>query len=253
MNCLELNNIWKQYKTKNNSIEVLKGINFEMEKGDMVAIMGPSGCGKTTLLNLISGIDKAQEGTIQIGNVSLDSMTKSEKALFRRRNLGLVFQDFNLLENLHVKENILLPMALDKVDKTEQKAQLDKLASFFEIQDLLQRNIFHLSGGQKQRVAIARALVNNPQLLCADEPTASLDIKSTQDVMNYFVRMNETMETSILMVTHDAYAASYCKKVIFLANGVIQSEWKSNGSRKQSFEEILNILAKMGGTFHDSL
>jgi len=251
MNCLDVNNVWKRYEAKKEKTEVLKGINFQMEQGEMVAIMGPSGSGKTTFLNLISGIDKAQEGCIQIGEVELGSMSKAETALFRRKNLGLVFQDFNLLDGLSVKENILLPMAMERIGVEEQKQQLEKLAVFLGIELLLERSIFHLSGGQKQRVAIARALVNNPQLLCADEPTGSLDAKSAKDIMNYFVRMNENLGTSILMVTHDALDASYCKKVILLMEGAIYSECKRTDSRKQFYEGILSMLARMGGNQDD--
>lgn len=252
MSILEVNHVWKSYGANENEVAVLKDLSFLVEEGDFTAIMGPSGSGKTTLLNVICGIDKADKGDIILQGSKINEMGKAEIALFRRRKLGLVFQDFNLLDSLNVRENILLPMILEEKSEAEQNEQLEKIATFLEIGDTLSRDIWNISGGQKQRVAISRALVNNPALICADEPTGNLDSKSTQDAMNYFVKVNEDFNTSILMVTHDIFAASYCKRVILLKEGKFIYELKRKGSRREFFKEIMEMMTMIGGG-HDDL
>lgn len=247
MNILEVNHIWKSYGTKENKVSVLKDVSLYIEDGDFVAIMGPSGSGKTTMMNVISGIDKVDKGDILLQGTNISNMKKSELALFRRKKFGLVFQDFNLLDSLSVRENILLPMILEEKTDDEQKEQLKKSTEFFGISELLSRDIWNISGGQKQRVAISRALINNPSLICADEPTGNLDSKSTKDVMSYFVKVNEDLNTNILMVTHDIFAASYCKRVILLKDGKVIHELKNAGSRKQLYKQIMEMMTMIGG------
>lgn len=251
MNILEVNHIWKSYGTKENKVSVLKDVSLCIEDGDFVAIMGPSGSGKTTMMNVISGIDKVDKGNILLQGTNISNMKKSELALFRRKKLGLVFQDFNLLDSLSVRENILLPMILEEKTDDDQKEQLEKITEFFGISELLSRDIWNISGGQKQRVAISRALINNPNLICADEPTGNLDSKSTKDVMSYFVKINEEFHTSIMMVTHDIFAASYCKRVILLKDGKVIHELKNAGSRKQLYKQIMEMMAMIGGGMDD--
>lgn len=251
MNILEVRNVWKSYKTKAGKTDVLKNISLCVGANEMVAVMGPSGSGKTTLLNLLSGIDRADHGKIIIEGNSISEMKKSDMALFRRKRLGLVFQDFNLLECLAVMENILLPMALEMKDCDEQDSQLNMLSRTLCIGDILDKNIPDISGGQKQRVAIARAIVNNPAVIFADEPTGNLDSKSTKDVMHYLAEANDKFGTSVLMVTHDTFAASYCQRVILLKDGNVIFELKKNGSRKQFFHDILEMLTLIGGDQDD--
>jgi ABC-type lipoprotein export system ATPase subunit len=251
MNILEVNHMWKSYKTKIEKIDVLKDMNLSIQEKEMVAIMGSSGSGKTTLLNLISGIDKADKGEIIIDGNKISDMKKSDMALFRRRRLGLIFQDFNLLESLSVKENILVPMALEHKDFEEQEAQVANISRLLGIEDILGKNVFDISGGQKQRVAISRALVNNPAIIFADEPTGNLDSKATKDVMNYFTQVNETFGTSILVVTHDTFAASYCHRIVLLKDGAIVAELKRKGTKKQFFHDILELLEVIGGAQDD--
>jgi ABC-type lipoprotein export system ATPase subunit len=213
--------------------------------------MGPSGSGKTTLINVISGIDKADKGDILLQGTNISNMKKSELALFRRRNLGLVFQDFNLLDSLSVRENILLPMILEEKTDEEQEEQLKKITEFLGISEILSRDIWNISGEQKQRAAISRALINNPALICADEPTGNLDSKSTKDVMSYFKKVNEDFHTSILMVTHDIFAASYCKRVILLKDGKVVHELRRTGSRNQLYNQIMEMMTMIGGDMND--
>ncbi|MEA4889190.1 MAG: ABC transporter ATP-binding protein [Clostridiaceae bacterium] len=247
MNILEVSHVWKSYKTKKDTTDVLRDINLCVGENERVAVMGPSGSGKTTLLNLISGIDRADGGEIIIDGKNTSDMKKSEIALFRRKKLGMVFQDYNLLECLNVRENILIPMALEKIYSDEQEARLEHVAKVLCISDILNKRIPDISGGQKQRAAIARAIINTPAVIIADEPTGNLDSKSAKDVMEYLMEANEKFGTSILMVTHDPFAASYCQRVILLKDGAIISELARNGSRQQFFHDIHKMLVMIGG------
>ncbi|QHI73309.1 ABC transporter ATP-binding protein [Aminipila terrae] len=254
MNNLEMKDVWKSYKQRNKEeVTVLKGINMLVKQGDMVAIMGPSGSGKTTLLNIVSGIDCYDKGEIYIEDSDLSDLNKEEVALFRRRRLGMVFQDFNLIESLSAKENILLPMILEKRFADEQEEQAERILKILNIQDIQNKNIAEISGGQKQRVAIGRALINNPAIILADEPTGNLDSRSTKEVMDYFTLINQELTTSILLVTHDTFAASYCNKVVLLKDGVFKNEIDKKGSRKQFIDSITEMLAIIGGEQDDIL
>jgi ABC-type lipoprotein export system ATPase subunit len=254
MNSLEMIDVWKSYKLKNKEeLSVLKGIKLQVEQGEMVAIMGPSGSGKTTLLNIISGVDRLDSGEVLIDAQKLSDMNKSDLALFRRRRLGMVFQDFNLIESLSVKDNILLPMILDKKSEEEQEEQVQRILCILSMEDTQEKNITEISGGQKQRAAIGRALINNPAIILADEPTGNLDSKSTREVMKYFLQINQELGTSILMVTHDTYAASYCSRAVLLKDGEFVADIRKSGSRKEFLDSITEMLAYIGGEQDDIL
>ncbi|WP_411681854.1 ABC transporter ATP-binding protein [Clostridium thailandense] len=248
MNVLEIENLEKTYKlSKNDKIKVLRGVNLKVEKGEMVAIMGPSGSGKTTLLNILSGIDCADKGSVLFNGNDLINMSKSKLALFRRQKMGLVFQEFNLIDSLNIKENIMMPMILEKKEMEEMESKTQEITRLLGISDILDKDMHEISGGQKQRAAICRALVNEPDIIFADEPTGNLDSKSTKDVINYLNIINENLGTSVLMVTHDSFAASYFKRVILLKDGEIISDISKKSSRKEFFQEILDVLSLIGG------
>jgi ABC-type lipoprotein export system ATPase subunit len=252
MSILNIENVDKNYKLGNkDKIKVLNGINLQVEKGEFVAIMGPSGSGKTTLLNILSGIDSADEGKVLFNGSNLKNMNRSEMALFRRQKMGMVFQEFNLIDSLTVKENIMIPMILEKKEIEEMECKTQNLTELLGISDILNKNTYEISGGQKQRTAICRALVNEPVVIFADEPTGNLDSKSTKDVMNYLNKVNEDFSTSVLMVTHDSFAASYCKRVVLLKDGKIIADILKKASRKEFFHKILGLLSLIGGDSDD--
>lgn len=212
MKILTVNNLSKVYGKKI-IFNALNDINFSIEDGEFVGIMGPSGSGKTTLLNMISTIDKPTTGTMELKGKNPLLLRGEELALFRRRELGFVFQDFNLLDTLTIGENIVLPLTLDKVSVKEQDERLNEVSTILGIKDLLGKRTFEVSGGQAQRTAIARALINNPSILLADEPTGNLDSKSSKVVMELFQKINKENKVTTMMVTHDPLAASYCSRI----------------------------------------
>nr|WP_311566073.1 ABC transporter ATP-binding protein [Peptoniphilus grossensis] len=219
---LEVQNIKKIYRSRfgKNDLEALKSINFTVEVGEYIAIMGESGSGKTTLLNILALLDRPTSGKVILMGKDLQEIKDNEMAKFRRENLGFVFQDFNLLDNFTVKENILLPLVLsdEKISVMEEK--LLKIAKKLNISDLLNKYPYEISGGQKQRTAIARALISEPKILLADEPTGALDSNSTRELLKVFKDLNQDRET-ILMVTHSIMAASEAKRVLFIKDGEI--------------------------------
>ncbi len=255
MNCqtdiLKIADLYKSYPLrKGHALPVLQGINVTIKAGEMAAVMGASGCGKTTLINLISGVDRADRGSIKIQDVEITKMNKSEMAVFRRNHIGLIFQDFNLLESLNVKDNILLPLILGN-DSGHSDELLQKISATLSINDIKDKHIVDISGGEKQRVAIARALINTPQIILADEPTGNLDAKSTRDVMDYLTEINKKFQATLLMVTHDSYAASYCHKVILLKEGRITSVLEKGDKNRTAFlEHIYEFLKQIGGEQH---
>lgn len=253
MEILSAKNLVKIYGdvTDENSTKALKGISMSIHKGEFVAIMGPSGSGKTTLLNVLSGIDEATSGEILINGKSLHDMDSDELALYRRKYLGFVFQDFNLLDSLTVKENIMLPMILEKKTVEEMDEKVDQLAKLFHIEPILHKYPYHISGGEQQRTAVARALVNNPTILFADEPTGNLDSKSSDIIMECFEKIVEELSTTVFLVTHDVFAASFCQKVIFIKDGQIHSYIVKKGSKKDFFHQILDNLTVLGGRSYD--
>ncbi|MFA9457774.1 ABC transporter ATP-binding protein [Halalkalibacter sp. AB-rgal2] len=229
----------------------LDGVSLSIQKGEFVAIMGPSGSGKTTLLNLLSGIDKPTAGTITIAGDEISTMQREQLALFRRRQLGFVFQEFHLLDSLTIKENIILPMILEKRNSSYMNEKAAHVMGLFGISELAGKYPYHVSGGQQQRAAVCRALVNDPDILFADEPTGNLDSKSSTAILECFHDIVTTLQTTILMVTHDVFAASYCQKVIFIKDGRIHSQLMKKGSRKQFLDHIMDNLAVLGGRSHD--
>lgn len=220
---IEIKNITKSYGHEKKKVEVLKDISFSMKEGSFVAIMGTSGSGKTTLLNCISGIDMIDSGEILYEKKDITKLTSEQRKIFRRQNIGMVFQSFDLLPILNVRENILLPMKLNHLKPNED--YFNEIVEILGINSKLKSKISELSGGEQQRVAIARALITKPKLICADEPTGNLDRKNTLEVMNLFKRINTEMNTTILMITHDYQVAEYADEIIKIDDGRIE-KWK---------------------------
>ncbi len=240
--------IEKYYGSGTNVTKAVNRVSFTVENGEFMGIMGASGSGKTTLLNMISTIDHVTSGHIYYGNTDITELSESRLADFRKENLGFVFQDFNLLDTLTIEENIILAMTLHKKSKKEisqRCLQIMKLLGIYEIRNQFP---YQVSGGQKQRCACARALVNNPKLILADEPTGALDSKSAQTLLETFSKMNESMDATILMVTHDAFSASYCRRILFLKDGELFHELRRGKKDRRTFlNEILDVLSLTGG------
>ena len=237
----------KEYGLKGMRFAALNGVDLEVGKGEFLAVMGPSGSGKTTLLNLMSTIDKPTAGHIYFEDINLSTINNKELAKFRRDKIGFVFQDFNLLDNMSVMDNIALPLALNNSDHKDIAARVSELSSFLGISDQLSKYPYQLSGGQKQRAAVARALITSPAAIFADEPTGALDSRSSAELLECFTGLNRKYGTTIVMVTHDAFAASYCDRIMFLKDGTIHARLDKSGSRKELFHRILDMLGAMGG------
>lgn len=244
---LEVKNVSKVYEGKV-SYQALSNLNLTIGEGEFVGIMGPSGSGKTTFLNVVSTIDKPTSGEVLIGGSNAHALNKRKLALFRRRQLGFVFQDFNLLQTLTVKENIVFPLTLENVSIKEQEQRVQAIAEKLGIKQILDKRTYEISGGQCQRTAIARAMIHNPKLLLADEPTGNLDSKSAKDVLEMMQKINKEDGTTMMMVTHDAFAASYCDRVIFIKDGSLYRELHKHDQRQVFFQEIMNVLSAIGGT-----
>ncbi|PJI08181.1 MULTISPECIES: ABC transporter ATP-binding protein [Clostridium] len=250
MNVLSIRNLKKTYKDKKaiNSTEAINGIDLDINEGEFVGIMGPSGSGKTTLLNILSGIDKATSGEIEILGKDINKSSRNDMALFRRKYLGFVFQEFNLLDSLTLKENIMLPLSLEGQDEDEVEKKTQDMMRMLGILEAQDKYPYNVSGGQQQRAAIGRAIINNPDILFADEPTGNLDSKSSAVVMEHFEKINGIQKKTIVVVTHDPFTASYCNRIVFIKDGVIDSKIeKKQGTREEFFEEILHKLAVIGG------
>ncbi|WP_438491383.1 ABC transporter ATP-binding protein [Paenibacillus sp. IHBB 3054] len=250
MPILDVHNLSKIYEGKV-SIHALNHIRFAVEKGEFVGIMGPSGSGKTTLLNVIATIDEPTSGEVMINGGNPNALGRKDKALFRRKELGFVFQHFNLLDTLTVEENIVLPLTLTGVPLPEMERRLQEVAERLAIGPLLHKRTYEISGGQMQRVAIARAMIHRPALILADEPTGSLDSKTAAEVMSLLAEVNEAEGATVLMVTHDAVAASFCHRVIFIKDGRFYSEMYRGSSRPAFFQNIIDMLSLLGGASHD--
>ncbi|UYO02811.1 ABC transporter ATP-binding protein [Paenibacillus sp. PSB04] len=249
---LQAENVNKTFGTKGNQYTALHHISLSIEEGEYVGIMGPSGAGKSTLLNIFSTIDTPTSGEIIIDGHNIVTMNEEKLSDFRRNRLGFIFQDYNLLDTLTVKENILLPLALSKVSAAEIEQRVNEIADTFGIREILDKYPYHISGGQKQRAAASRAIVANPSLILADEPTGALDSKSATRLLESLSRLNQANRSTIMMVTHDANAASYCKRVIFINDGRLFMELRKDSlSRKQFFGQILEVLATLGGEEDD--
>lgn len=250
MPIVDVHNLSKIYEGKV-SIHALNHIHFAVEKGEFVGIMGPSGSGKTTLLNVIATIDEPTSGEVMINGINPNILGRKEKALFRRKELGFVFQHFNLLDTLTVEENIVLPLTLAGLPLAEMEQRLAEVASRLELRPLLHKRTNEISGGQMQRVAIARAMIHRPALILADEPTGSLDSKAAGGIMTLLAEVNEAEGATVLMVTHDAVAASFCHRVIFIKDGRFYNEMYRGSSRAAFFQNIIDMLSLLGGASHD--
>ena len=249
MEILQIKKLTKVYNAFKDAKEViaLNEVSFNVDKGEFIGIMGPSGSGKTTLLNILSGIDKATSGEVHINGQDIIKMKKDELALFRRRKVGFIFQDFNLLDSLNVKENIAFPLIIDKVNPKEIDKKAKEIMKYLGIEELQKKYPYNISGGEKQRTAAARALICEPSVIFADEPTGNLDSKSSKSIMTTFKNMNEEKSATVIMVTHDAFAASFCKRIIFIKDGAIRLEIVSEGDRNKFFDKILEAQSVIGG------
>lgn len=247
---LEVKNASKIYEGKI-AYKALSDIQLSIGSGEFVGIMGPSGSGKTTLLNMIATIDEPTTGEILINGQNPHLLKKEDLAKFRRRELGFVFQDFNLLHTLTVEENIVLPLTLDGKKVNEMKEKANAIAEKLGISQIMKKRTYEISGGQAQRAAVARAMIHVPKLLLADEPTGNLDSKSSKDVMQMLESINQTERTTMLLVTHDPQAASYCNRVIFIRDGQFYSEIHRGNNRQAFFQKIIDTLSLLGGDGND--
>ncbi|BAL61392.1 ABC transporter ATP-binding protein [Melissococcus plutonius] len=243
---VQVENVTKIYgRTKQEETKALNHLSFDIYEGEFVGIMGASGSGKTTLLNLLSTLDSPTSGTVQINGKDLTQLHGNKLANFRSKQIGFIFQDFNLLENLTAFENIAIPLSLQRKHHRDITEAIEKVAKILNIQDILKKFPSQLSGGQKQRVASARALVTKPSILLGDEPTGSLDSKSAYDLLNRMKTINQEFGVSILMVTHDPFSASFCTRILFIKDGKLYKEIKKKTNRQKFYEELLNQLGKL--------
>ena len=255
MAILEVNNLKKVYTTRlgGNQVEALKNLSFSVEEGEYVAIMGESGSGKTTLLNILAALDKPTGGQVILNGKNIVDIREKEISAFRRENLGFVFQDFNLLDNFSLKDNIVLPLVLSGVDYKEMERRITPIAAQLGILDILGKYPYEVSGGQKQRAAVARALIIKPELVLADEPTGALDSKATEDLLTLFNKINERGQT-ILMVTHSTKAASHARRVLFIKDGeVFHQIYRGNLTSEELYAKISDTLTLLtrGGEKHE--
>jgi bacitracin transport system ATP-binding protein len=248
MNILEATKVYKIYGNKFNKQDVLKGIDISVEKGEFVSIMGASGSGKTTLLNVLSSIDKASHGSIKINGTEMTQMKEKQLAEFRKYHLGFIFQEYNLLDTLTVKENILLPLSITKISRREAEQKFAGVANELGIFDIKDKYPNEISGGQKQRTSAARAFIHEPSIIFADEPTGALDSKSASDLLNKMSDLNQKRQATILMVTHDPVAASYCSRVVFIKDGQVYTQLNKGGqSRQEFFKDVMKTQGVLGG------
>ena len=253
-NILKVDKIEKYYGSRSSLTKAIDNLSFEVEKSEFVAIMGASGSGKTTLLNVVSTIDKVTSGHIYVGGEDITKLKGNQLNEFRREELGFNFQDFNLLDTLTAYENIALALSIQNISSTEIEKRIKKVSEELDIKDVLNKYPYQMSGGQKQRVASARAIITDPKLILADEPTGALDSKSAKMLLERFNHLNEELDATILMVTHDAFTASYAGRVIFIKDGKIFKEiHKGNDSRKEFFDKIIDVVTLLGGDLNDAL
>ena len=247
-NILKIENLQKYYGNKGNITKAINNISLNVSEGEYIGIMGASGSGKTTLLNCIATIDSATSGHIIIDGKDITEMKKKDLAKFRREELGFIFQDFNLLDTLTAYDNIALALTILKTPADEIDKKIKRIATVLNIEDVLNKYPYQMSGGQKQRIAAARAIVTSPKLILADEPTGALDSKSARMLLESIDMLNNKENATILMVTHDAVSASYCKRIIFLKDGKVFSELvRGNESRKEYFNRIIEVVSLLGG------
>lgn len=246
MPILQIKDITKVYEGKVTH-RALNQLSFDVEDGEFLAVMGRSGSGKTTLLNIISTIDEPTSGEIILDGMNPHKLNAAELAYFRRRQLGFIFQDFNLLHMLTVEENIILPLTLDQQPLEVMEERLESIVEKLDLKSFLHKRPNEISGGQAQRTAIGRALIHNPSLILADEPTGNLDSNSSRDVLELLSKVNSERKTTIIMVTHDPIAASYCDRVLFIKDGEFFNEIYKDDRRQMFFQRILNVLSLLGG------
>ncbi|MCI9313275.1 MAG: ABC transporter ATP-binding protein [Erysipelotrichaceae bacterium] len=245
---LQVDQIEKYYGNKGNLTKAIDRISFQVDKGEFVGIMGPSGSGKTTLLNCVSTIDHVSSGHITINGRDITKLKKNALSKFRREQLGFIFQDFNLLDTLSAYENIALALTIQRIKPKEIHERILQVAQTLDIVDVLKKYPYQMSGGQKQRVASARALITNPALILADEPTGALDSKAARMLLDRMERLNEEHHATIMMVTHDAFTASYAHRILFIKDGKIFNELiRGNDTRKAFFNQIIEIVTLLGG------
>ena len=251
-NILEVKNVQKYYGNRSNLTKAIDNISFNVKKKEFVGIMGASGSGKTTLLNCISTIDKVTTGHIIINGNDITKIKGNNLNRFRREELGFIFQDFNLLDTLTAYENIALALTIQKVNVNSIDEKVRDIAKKLDIDNILNKYPYQLSGGQKQRVASARAIVTNPKIVLADEPTGALDSKSAKQLLETFTTLNEKLDATILMVTHDAFTASYADRIIFIKDGKIFNELiKGSDTRREFFSKIIEVQTLLGGELND--
>lgn len=254
MEILKIKNIEKYYGNKGSLTKAINNISFTVEEGEFLSIMGASGSGKTTLLNCISTIDKVTSGHIIVKDKDITTLKGNNLNKFRREELGFIFQEFNLLDTLTAYENIALALTINKENPNKIEEKVKKAAQELEITHILNRYPYQLSGGEKQRVASARALVTNPTLILADEPTGALDSKSSRKLLEKLETLNKELKATILMVTHDAYSASYSNRVIFIKDGKIFNEIeKGDKTRKEFFNNIIEVVTLLGGELNNDI
>lgn len=254
MSILKIEKIEKYYGNKSSLTKAIDNISFEIEKGEFVAIMGSSGSGKTTLLNCISSIDKVTSGHIYISGEDITKLKGNDLNKFRREKLGFIFQDFNLLDTLTGYENIALALSIQNKSVKEIEEKINDIAVKLGIKKILNKYPYQMSGGEKQRISSARAIITNPELVLADEPTGALDSKNSRMLLESFNYLNDELKTTILMVTHDSFAASYASRVIFIKDGKIFDEIiKGDKGRKEFFNEIIDVVTLLGGEENDAL
>lgn len=247
---LEIESLKKYYGKSKNQTKALDGITFQVMAGEFLGIMGSSGSGKSTLLNCIATVIRPDSGSITMNDRQIQTLKGGELADYRGKEIGYLFQNFELLDNLTGRENILLPLSLHGVSESESKKRLEQLASYLEITDVLNKFPAQMSGGQKQRIAAARALILNPSIILADEPTGALDSKNAKALMEKLSGLNQDTNATILMVTHDSNAASYCRRILFIQDGVIFHELRRNipdESQQEFYSRILKVMAQLGG------
>ena len=243
---VEIKNLVKSYGARGFQTKVLKGIDLTIFKNDFIAIMGPSGSGKTTLLNMISTIDKPTHGTILLDGMDITKAGNKELSNIRKDKIGFIFQDYNLLDTMTLQDNIALPLSLKGVASSTCIQKTKELAAMFGLEEHLKKYPYQLSGGQKQRGAACRALISDPKILFADEPTGALDSKASHDLMECLKMVNDAQKATILMVTHDAFSASYAKDVYILKDGSITCKLSKGNDRKEFYDRIIEMQASMG-------
>lgn len=253
MNVLKAHALTKIYNAQKSSrsYRALNHFDLVIDEGEFVGVMGPSGSGKTTLLNVLSTIDSPTSGDVEINGTNTTQLKKKQLALFRRRELGFIFQDFNLLDTLSIKENIILPLVLENTKTKEVENRVHEVAQLLDIEDILEKRSYEISGGQMQRAAAARAIIHHPAIVLADEPTGNLDSKAAKSVMDSLQDLNQERNATIMTVTHDPFTASYCNRVVFIKDGQFFSEIRKGENRQAFFQKIVDSLSVLGGSFDE--